>query len=325
MILLTGATGFLGRHLVDEFLAQGHELRLLVRNASDRTLPWGNLVEVVSGDILDPLILAQAMEGVETVVHAAAVVSFARKKRNTLKQANVTGTARVVDACLATGVNKLLHISSISATGRAGKGEWVDESTKWQDNASHDLYGQTKRAAELEIHRGIAEGLHAVMLNPGVILGPGDWTTGPPKIFQTIHKGLAFYNGAITGFVGVKDVAKAALMVLEKPISAGERFILVSENLAQKEMLSMIAHAIGAAPPRYKLPPALAPIVGIIAETWSELRGKEALITRGLMRAANNVTYFNGEKATKDLGLSYTPIQKVIEETAAVFLEEMMK
>ena len=172
MILITGATGFLGRHLVDELLAQGHELRLLVRNPEERALPWGNLVEIAEGDILDIIALERAMQGIDTVIHAAALVSFARKKQAAMKRINVVGTERVVDACLAAGVERLIHISSISATGRAGAGETVDESTKWQENTSPGKYGQSKRGAEQEVWRGIEEGLHGIMLNPGVILGP---------------------------------------------------------------------------------------------------------------------------------------------------------
>ena len=119
MILITGATGFLGQHLVDEFLASGYEVRVLVRNAAERNLPWGKLVEVIDGDILDVLSLGKAVNGVDAVVHSAAMVSFWPKKREELMKVNVEGTANVVNACLDEGVPQLVHVSSIAAIGNS--------------------------------------------------------------------------------------------------------------------------------------------------------------------------------------------------------------
>lgn len=323
MILVTGGTGFIGHYLVNELLEAGHDVRLLVRNPAIRTLPWGNLVEVAEGDIMDVCALEQAMEGVEYVIHAAAVVSFNRKKRPYMKRINVEGTANVVDVALEKGIKKLVHLSSTSATGRAGKGETIDETHKWQDKEKHAYYGRTKRAAELEVYRGIAEGLPAVMINPAVVIGKGDWTKNTPKIFSTVYNGLPFYNHGVGAYVAAQDVAKALRLALESDYEEGERFILAVENLPQKEFFSKVAQALGKSAPRFALPPFIGQVLGWTSEMIANLRGKEPIITRETMRSVNQKTYYKAQKALQ-LGLTYTPLDQAIQETAEAFLNEQI-
>jgi nucleoside-diphosphate-sugar epimerase len=321
LILVTGGTGFIGHYLVNELLEAGYELRLLVRNPEGRNFPWEAMVELVEGDVLDVPSLEKAMEGVEYVIHAAAMVSFNKKQHARMKRINVQGTANVVNVALATGIKKLVHLSSTSATGRVGKGEWVDENSKWQGKEKHPQYGRSKRAAEMEVNRGVAEGLKAVMINPSIVLGTGDWTQNTPKIFTTLHKGLSFYGHGVGGYVAAKDVAKALRLAMESDFEQGERFILAAENLSQKAFFTKIATALDKKPPRYAFPRFLAPPLGWASEILANLRGKEPIITRETMRQVNQQTYFHGEKALQ-LGLTYTPIDEVIEETAKAFLEE---
>ncbi|RMG67560.1 MAG: NAD-dependent epimerase/dehydratase family protein, partial [Bacteroidetes bacterium] len=254
MILVTGATGFLGRFVVDELLSNGRSVRVLVRDAANRTLPWGEGVEVIDGDILDVMALAQAMEGVEAVIHAAAMVSFQKKDRERVRQVNEEGTARVVDACLAAGVRRLVHVSSIGAVGRSPKGEAITEQTPWQPEQAQSTYAKSKRRAEMEVYRGIAEGLDAVMVNPGLILGPGDWTQGTPRIFATVAGGLRFRNHGTNGLVGAADVARACHLLLDAEVPAGERYILVAANQDYGQFLGSIAEALGKRPPRWVIP-----------------------------------------------------------------------
>jgi dihydroflavonol-4-reductase len=321
MILLTGATGFIGRYLVQELLDQGKALRVLVRNPEGRELPWPEEVEVAEGDVLDVMALEKAMRGVSHVIHAAAIVSFAKSRQEEMKEVNITGTANVVDVALASGVKKLVHISSSSATGRAGRGERVTEESPWQEGVGHSAYGLSKRGAELETYRGLAEGLPCVILNPTVVLGPGDWSQGTPKIFSTVYKGLPFYNRGVTGYVGARDVAWAVRLALESDFQNGERFILSAENLSQQELFSLVARSLGKQPPRYRFPAWLGPPLGWISEKLAALRGTEPIVTRTIMRSANHLTHYSGQKAREQLGVTYTPIAKVIEETGQAFLK----
>lgn len=321
MILLTGATGFLGRHIAAALLEQGYALRLLVRNPDAQDIPFAERVELAAGDLLDPLSLAKAMEGVEYVVHAAAVVSFARRNYAAMRRVNVEGTANVVNAALETGVKRFVYISSNATTGGAGRGETVDENTKWQDSRHNNGYAQSKHEAEMEVHRGVAEGLPAVMLNPGVILGPGDWQKGSPRFFSMMAGGFPFYNTGVKGFVGAQDVAQAVILAMHGPFVNGERFILCAENLSFGELFYKISTALGVQPPRWKVPLWAAWAIGVASEIISALRGTEPILTRDTARSSATRTFFNGSAARR-LGLEYTPIDIVIRETAGAFRKE---
>lgn len=319
MILLTGATGFLGKHLVDELLAAGYELRLLVRNPAKRKLPWKSMVEIAEGDINDTDSLSQAMEGVQTVIHAAAIVSFWKKRRDEIMKVNVEGTANIVNACLDFEVEQLIHISSIAAMGKGDVKKVITENTAWVPNKHNSQYAVSKYKAELEVHRGIAEGLNAIMVNPGVILGPDDqWDQGTPKMFSITDKGLKYYNRGGSGWVGVNDVTQAILILLNQHVEPGNRFLLVAENLTQHEIFSEIAVQLGKKAPHIALSPTLTLFAGYVSEFMANFSGKEPIITSQSMRNSGRRYQYDGSKITK-LGLEYTPIKEVIRETVAAY------
>jgi dihydroflavonol-4-reductase len=319
MILLTGATGFLGRYLIEELLAGQHEVRALVRQPARRKLPWASLVEVIEGDVLDTLSLERACEGVSAVVHAAAMVSFDKRDRDQVMNINARGTANVVDACLEMGVPRLVQVSSIAAVGRAKAGKIIDEETPWNPKQARSTYAKSKRQAEMEVHRGVAEGLEACMLNPAVILGGGNnWDAGPPRLFKTVAKGLKAYNPGVNGFVGAADVAKACRLLLESDLSQGERFILSAENLSYRELFFTIAQALEVPPPRIGLPAWLVVAAGWLAERWASLSGQAPFLTVETARSGITDFRYDGSKITQ-LGLQYTPIEEVIAQTAREF------
>ncbi|MEO0898472.1 MAG: SDR family NAD(P)-dependent oxidoreductase [Bacteroidota bacterium] len=321
MILLTGATGFLGQHLLQELLTAGYEVRTLVRNEKNRNLPWRKMVDVVEGDVLDLLALDKALEGVDTVVHAAAFVSFWKKKKEQVMKVNVEGTANLVNLCLEKGVGRILHVSSIAAIGRNKKGINTEE-TPWNREDSVSTYSISKREAEYEIYRGIGEGLQAQIINPGLILGPTDnWENGTGQIFSTVYKGLKVYKGGSDGMVGVKDVARSCSFLLGKDVPNGERYILVGENWAYHDLLKEIAIALGKNPPSMKIPAWVANTGGLLNEWLSAMTGKEPGITLEAMRSSNAEDSYDGSKITR-LGFEYTPIKDVIKETAEAFLQK---
>ncbi|MEM6262394.1 MAG: NAD-dependent epimerase/dehydratase family protein [Bacteroidota bacterium] len=325
MILLTGATGFLGQYLLEELLTQGHDLRVLVRNPDNRDLPWKNLVEIAEGDVRDVLAVQQAVKGVSHVIHNAAVVSYWKGRRAEMMAVNVEGTANVVDMCLEEGVGKLVHMSSIAAMGDADPdGGPVTEASKYTNRPGLSWYSKSKHGAELEVHRGVQEGLDAVMLNPGVILGKGDWNRGTPKMFRMINAGLNYYNQRVTGFVGAADVARATEIMLHRATQSGERFLMVSENLDQQKLFTMVAESLGKQPPSKQFPAALTPVVGLLSEWISRMKGEEPILTRESLRNINGKVYYQADKI-REQGFKFTPIKKVIAQTAEAFKKEIME
>ena len=322
MILITGGTGFLGKYIVQELLAEGHELRLLVRNPAERKLPsWHNLVEIVEGDICDVLSLEKALAGISQVVHCAALVSFWRRDKERLMKVNVDGTANVVNACLENGIEKLLHVSSIAAMGQTTDGSLITEETPWVESKTWSGYKRSKYRSELEVYRGIAEGLNAVTVNPAVILGADDnWEDGTAKMFSIIDRGLRFYNPGSSGFVGARDVAIACRILIENHVEAGERYILSAENYTFQDLFKIIADALDKKAPYIELPALPTLWVGRISEWISYLTNKPPIISLESMRSGLLSRGYDGSKITS-LGLEYTPIKTVVKETAKTFRE----
>ncbi|MDX1906980.1 MAG: NAD(P)H-binding protein [Bacteroidia bacterium] len=317
-ILLTGATGFLGRYLVDELVAAGHEVRVLVRHAAQRDLPWRDLVTVVDGDVQDLLSVEQALEGAEAVIHAAGLVSFRRRDKAALLASHVQGTANIVNLCLEMGISRLVHVSTIGALGRPEDKALITEATPWQNRRHLSGYAIAKHKAELEVQRGVAEGLSAVCVNPGIILGAGDWTQGTPQLFRLVDQGLSFYPAGSSGYVGAADVARACHLLLEAPVNPGSRFILVGENLTQREFLTRVAHALHRRPPALPLPAPLALAAGWLAEAWADLTGSDAQMSVASMRSASDPVRFDGTAICR-LGFQYTPLDTLIADIAHAY------
>jgi nucleoside-diphosphate-sugar epimerase len=254
MILITGANGLVGSYLCRYLLNKGEKIRALKRTTSDLKLVndiKGN-IEWVDGDILDVSSLEKAMEGIEKIYHCAALISYAAADRKKLMQINVEGTANVVNIALDKKIGKLLHVSSIAALGRAGvNGEIVTEDTPWNHSRLTSDYSVSKFLAEREVWRGIAEGLNAVMINPSVIVGAGNWNSGSCRLITTVHKGFKFYTDGITGYVDVRDVVKISCLLMQSDVSA-ERFIVNAEDIIYRDYLFQVADALNVKRPQYK-------------------------------------------------------------------------
>ena len=201
MVFVTGATGLVGSHLVQALVQQGKPVRALYRSAVP-AYTGADKVEWVQGDILDVISLEEALNGVSQVYHCAAVVSFNPKRINELFQVNVEGTANVVNACINAGVQKLLYVSSVAALGRMREDSAIDENMHWSPKTNNSEYGKSKYLAEMEVWRGIGEGLKAVIVNPTIILGAGDWNAGSTQIFKTVYNEFPWYTGGINRLCG---------------------------------------------------------------------------------------------------------------------------
>ena len=321
MMLLTGATGFLGRYIARAALAEGRPLRLFVRDENRPVLDeFRGKAEIAVGDVLDTPSLEAATRGVRQVVHAAAVVSFAKKRAREMYRANVTGTANVVNTALEAGVEKLALVSSVAALGRSADGQTLDESSRWQDSKYNTRYGRSKYLAELEAARGVAEGLPAVFISPAGILGAGDWGAGTPKMFWRIDKGFGFYPTGGNAFVGAADVARAVLLALDAGFGKGERFILAAEHWSYQELFAETARALGKMPPERRVPSGLARLAGRLNEIYAALTGAEPVITLETARTSGATFYYDNRKFLEAFpGFTYTPIKDVIKETAAAY------
>ncbi|MGJ7032749.1 nucleoside-diphosphate-sugar epimerase [Niabella hirudinis] len=271
-------------------------------------------VEWVDGDILDVLSLEEAMEGIDTVIHSAAIVSFAKKERRNMYHVNVEGTANMVNMALQTGVRRFIHISSVAALGRKKESSTVDETAKWEDNKNNTHYAISKFRAELEVWRGFAEGLEGVVLNPATILGYGNWNEGSCAIFKNVYKEFGWYTNGINGFTDVEDVAKAVALLTGSPITE-ERFVVCNDNWRFRKLLNTMADAFGKKQPGREASPVISGIAWRLERLKSFLTGAKPLITKESAKVANSATVFDGSKLVRSLpGFEYRKLEETIRD-----------
>ena len=263
MILVTGATGLLGSHLLVQLLQENEEVKALFR--SDKQIEkvknvfafynqtaLFDKIQWVKGDITDIPSLEIAFENVTNVYHCAALISFDPSDEDELRKINIEGTANVVNCCIDFGIKKLCHVSSIAALGTPKEHETtITEETEWNPEELHSDYAITKYGAEMEVWRGHQEGLEVVIVNPGVIFGYGFPKKGSDVIIQSVKKGLSFYTEGNIGIVSVEDVTKCMIQLMKSKIN-GERYILVSENLENQKLLLYISKILNVKGPTIK-------------------------------------------------------------------------
>jgi dihydroflavonol-4-reductase len=322
-VLVTGGTGFLGSYIIKLLVEKGYAVRAIRRsNKLPFYIPTNifDRVEWVDGDMLDVISLQDSMDNVDAVIHAAAIVSFVKKDRKEMYRVNVEGTANMVNMALEKNVKRFIHISSVAALGRMANGGHINEEKKWEENKINTHYAKSKYKAELEVWRGISEGLHAVILNPSTMLGYGDWNSSSCIIFKNVYEKFKWYSPGVNGFVDIEDVARAALLFMESNITE-ERFIINGNNWPFKKLLDTIADDFGKPRPSKEVTPALTAIAWRMEKLKSIFSGKKPLLTKESARVAHSKTYFDNDKLRKAFpGFSFTPLEQTIKKACENYL-----
>jgi dihydroflavonol-4-reductase len=321
MIFVTGGTGLIGSFLLHELRARGLAVRALYRGAIPPNAALG--VEWVAGDLLDSELLASAISAEVThVFHCAGLVSYAPQDEDTLLQVNVEGTAAIVDACLARAGVRLGHVSSVAALGQPVTSTTTDnqtgirvitEATTWDLGASHPAYATSKYLGELEVWRGVAEGLSAVIVNPSVVLGPGDWHRSSTRLLRYAYDEHYFYTRSLLNFVDVRDVVAHFLrLMLELPPTPSDRYILSGGTCSLGELLRGAANVFGRRPPAMAVPDWAAEVIWRLEHVRSLLTGARPLITRDTARAGRQPIRYDAEKVRQATGLPFKPLADTI-------------
>jgi dihydroflavonol-4-reductase len=322
-VLVTGGTGFLGAYIIQELVNKGYAVRAIRRNSNIPSFLPDQVfqdVEWVQGDVLDISSLEEAMEGVDGVVHSAAIVSFNKKDSKQMAQVNIEGTANVVNTALDKHVKKMVHISSVAALGRTSNGGHVNEEKKWEESKVNTAYARSKHKAELEVWRGIGEGLEAVILNPSTILGFGDWNKGSCAIFKNIYNQFNYYTPGLNGFVDVEDTARLVVLFLENNISS-ERFVVNGDNWPFQKLQETIADRFGKKRPSKKAGPFLLSLAWRFEKVKSLFSKQRPLITAESVKVALSQTWFENDKLLRHLpGFSFTSLDKSIGKACEKYL-----
>lgn len=326
MILVTGASGFVGQHLVRYLSGKGHTVRALYHSTPPSPeMAMLKNVSWMQGDLLDVFDVETAVEGVDEIYHCAGIVSFHPKDRDRLLHFNTESTANIVNEALITGIRKMVYVSSVAALGRSENiATEITEEEQWEESKYNSAYGLSKHTAEMEVWRGIGEGLNAVIINPATILGAAsNWDAGSARLMKVVAKEFPFYTNGVTAWVDVDDVVKAAYMLMESDIAA-ERFILSTGNYSFKEIFTQMAHALGKKPPYIKAGAFLSGLVWRWNIFRSLLTGANVTVTRETAQTAQKKNYYNNNKLLKHLpSFVYTPINQTITSMANQYLKKI--
>jgi dihydroflavonol-4-reductase len=327
-IFITGGTGFIGSHIIKNLVQKGYTVRALHRsNRLPFYIPDEILrkVQWVEGDVLDIVSLHDAMQHVDAVIHAAAIVSFSKKERHQMYHVNVEGTANVVNAAVENKVSRFLHVSSVAALGRTTKTETINEQKKWEENKNNTHYAISKYHSELHVWRGFAEGLEGVVINPSTVLGYGDWHQSSCAIFKNAYKEFPWYTKGVNGFVGVEDVAEAAVQLLLSDITQ-KKFIVNGENWNFEQLFNIIADGFHKKRPHKEATKTMGEIAWRLERLKEILTGNKALLTRETAKVAHSKTSFENTALLNALpGFEFTPLEMVIKKACENYLKALQK
>jgi nucleoside-diphosphate-sugar epimerase len=337
MILVTGGTGLVGSHLVYELAKANQKVRAIYRRAhkldavkhvfryySEDWETLYNSIEWIEADITDIPKLQDAFIDVTHVYHCAAFISFEPEKYRTLRKINIGGTANIVNLCISHKVKKLCYVSSVAAIGSSTNPETaITEATSWNPEADNSVYAITKYGAELEVWRGTQEGLDAVVINPGIILGPGFWNGGGSgSLFKQLYKGQNYYTKGGSAYVDVYDVVSSMLQLMQSDIK-NEGFIVVAENLMFKEFNLKMSKALGIKKAPKLIKSWQLQIAWRLDWLNHKLFGKRRKLSKQLAKTINSTTKHDNSKVKTALNFEFTPIDASIDKVSELFLKDM--
>ena len=337
MILVTGGTGLVGSHLLYKLITEGKTVRAIYRRPhklesvkkvfsyySDNFETLYNKIEWVEADINDIPALEVAFKDVSYVYHCAAFVSFEPDKYHLLRKINIQGTANIVNLSVSNKVKKLCYVSSVAAIANARNPEELSsEETPWNPEEDHSVYAITKYGAEIEVWRGTQEGLDAVIVNPGVILGPGYWRSGGSgSLIRLVYKGMSYYSNGISGYVDIWDVVKIMVQLMDSNIR-NERYILVGEHLSFNDFQTQVANLLGVQPAKKEANRLLLEIAWRLDWLNHKFRGKRRRLSKQLARTVRSKRYYDTKKVKQALQVEFTPIKESIEDLSGYFLKDL--
>ncbi|MFV0541882.1 MAG: NAD-dependent epimerase/dehydratase family protein [Aestuariibaculum sp.] len=334
MILITGGTGLVGAHLLYHLVSSNQKVKAIYRNKSklantkqvfatytDNYESFFNSIDWIEADILDIPSLENAMQHIEYVYHCAAYVSFEPDKYHQLRKTNIEGTANIVNLCLAFNIKKLCYVSSIATLGEPIKNEPITETSIWNPEGDHSVYAITKYGAEMEVWRGTQEGLKAIIVNPGVILGAGIWQYGTGSLFKRAKKGINYFTAGTIGLIAVKDVV-AIMVALVNSTITNERFVLVAENWTYKQFLQELSKSVNTKPPTKQAGKGLLSFAWRIDWLKHKLTGKRRQLTKHLAKSLNSKTNYSSKKINTVLNHNFKDINTYINDTAILYLKQ---
>ena len=312
MILVTGSSGLVGSHILYDLIGKKESVRAIYRSEKrknrvkklfdfyNKKLNQSNNyeeIEWVRADILDIDALDSTFKGIEKVIHCAALVSFHKLDFNRCMSINRTGTANVVNLCLSNGIKKLCYISSTAALGSSDK--TITEKTAWESGNHVSGYSVSKFSAEKEAFRGIAEGLNTSIVNPCLIIGPGNWHRSSLTLLKAGSKGMRFYPSGSNAIVDARDVSQIVLKLLDSEES-GEKYLLIGHNMSFLSLFTEMSKAFTKSKPSIRLNQGFATFLAYTIEnTYRIFRKRSPISIESIQSAYKNLEYSNSKVSNR--------------------------
>jgi len=337
MILITGGTGLVGSHLLYNLIKEGKDVKAIYRRQhklesvkkvfsyyTDNFEILYNKIVWVEADLNDIPALEIAFEDITHVYHCAAFVSFEPDKYHQLRKINIQGTANIVNLCISNNIKKLCYVSSVAAIGNESNPEtFSNEESLWNPEEDHSVYAITKYGAEIEVWRGSQEGLDVVIVNPGIILGPGYWKSGGSgSLLQMIYKGMPYYTNGVSSYVDIWDVISLVTQLMNSNIK-NERFILISENLAFNDFQIRVAKALNVKPAKKEASKLILELGWRLDWLNHKLRGKRRRLSKQLAKTVRSKRCYDNSKIKQLLKFEFTPIDDSILKVSSYFLKDL--
>jgi nucleoside-diphosphate-sugar epimerase len=334
MILVTGGTGLVGSHLIYHLVIKGEPVKAIYRRPkkleivkrvfsyyTDNVQVLYDKIDWIECDLLDIPKLTDAFNGVTYVYHCAAFVSFEPDKYHLLRRTNIEGTANIVNLSIANGVEKLCYVSSIAALGESSRQDIINETTTWNPEADNSVYAITKYGAELEVWRGTQEGLPAVIVNPGVIIGGGIWSHGSGNIIKKVFNKLPFYTDGSIGVIDVTDVVNIMISLLNSTIK-NEKYILVAENITYQKFIHTIAKHLQVEAPKKEAQPWLLGLAWRLDWLKFKILRKRRVLVKQMVASLFNKSIYDNSKIKNTLEYDFMSIETSIKRAANQFLTD---
>ncbi len=328
MILITGATGLLGSHLLYYLLKENtnNHIRTTYRSEAKKAevsklfqylnkIEGNNVslekVEWVQCDLNSVYELDKVIEKCTHVYHCAAKVSFYKSDYQDCLKYNVQMTRNVVNSCINHQIKKLAYVSSTSAVGSKEKG-LTTEKDLWKLTKVTSGYSISKYKAELEVWRGISEGLNAVILNPCVILGAGNWNTSSLKIFKTLSKGLKFYTPGTNAIVDARDASKSLMFLMSSELTA-QRFLAIGANISYLELFQKCSNAMNVKSPKYCAPFLLAKTLAYFTDFFQFFKKNKSGISIEMVNSTYKSVQYDASKLMHVLPFKFHSLEQTIQ------------
>jgi len=335
--LVTGATGIIGSHLVLQLLQRGEsvvacrqkssdleKIKRLFSHYSDESEALFARIKWIDLDIRDIFAIEDSLENVTNVYHCAGFVSFNNRDKKKLDEVNEIGTKNVVNACLTAKNVRLCHVSSLATLHNLDYRLALDEKVFWKKSGRESAYAVSKYNAEREVWRGMEEGLKAVIVNPGVVLGAGFWKQSSSAIFEQCYKGNRFFTGGTTAYISAMDTARTMISLMEKQLF-GNRYILIEDNYTYFDIFSQINKRFSKPAPVFKLNRFWLKTASILESAWLLIAGGNKKITRSVINSALNKQVYSNQKIRETLGINFEKIDLVIDKICKIYAKEHIR